>query len=127
MVNKDTEKMVQAKMSDMSNDAEQLHKLIRQRTALLKKNVLFENEEKDRNSKLSKIREQQSSIRSVKNDAKELERLKLSRTIMANLISSADYPECPPYVPHIINVLKNMSGIILLPIDSRIILIAAIL
>lgn len=95
----------------MSEDAKELHTLINKRKSLLTE--MEEKLKKKRNqtlSSLSEIRARHSNIRQAKNEAKEQERKALSRTMMAKLVSSSDYPECPPYVPDIINVLKNILG-----------------
>lgn len=103
--------LVDEKIALMSNDAKHLHELIKQREILINENVLkLKTEKKNQMSTLDKIREEHSQIRCAKNDAKEQDRQKLSRTLMANLVTAADYPNCPPYVHHIINFLKNILG-----------------
>lgn len=99
------------KLSIMNKEAQYLHQLIKHRKALIKANeIKLKKEKKKMMSNLDKIREDQSHFRCMKSDAKELERQKLSRTLMANLCTAADYPGCPPYVPHMINLLKNIMG-----------------
>ena len=95
----------------MSNDAKKLHKLVKHRnTHLEAMQEKVRKEEAERKSVLLKIRESQNSSRMKKNDEKENERKMLSRTLMAKLVSASDYPDCPPYVPHMINILKNILG-----------------
>lgn len=67
-------------------------------------------ENRDRMSSLEKIREDHGLARSAKNEAKEKERQKITRTLLANLVTSADFEDCPDYIPPIINVLKNILG-----------------
>ena len=96
----------------MAEDAKYLQKLVKQRD-----NQINANEaqlKKDKHEKLSfldKIREDLSVTRCTKNDEKEKDRQRVSRTLMAALVTAADYPGCPDYVPAIINVLKNILGI----------------
>lgn len=95
----------------MSADAKTLNKLVKQRETEVKKNqkkIVTENRE--RLEKVDLVRKKNSSLRSKKNDEKESGRKAISRTLMANLVSAADYPDAPPYVPHMINVLKNILG-----------------
>lgn len=95
----------------MTEDAKSLNKLLKDRKDLVKSNeekVAAEN--KKRLMELSKIRDTAKKMRMAKDDAKERERKKKSRTFMHNLETSADYPEAPQYVPHMINVLKNILG-----------------
>ena len=104
--------LVEEKIVEMSNDAKELHKLIKYRDDLIYENEMkLKNEKRQHQSTLEKIRDDQSNMRCAKNDCKEQERQKVSRTVMANLVTAADYPGCPSYVHHIINVLKNILGI----------------
>ena len=95
----------------MARDANLIHELVKHRSF-----QVAANEEKVKkhnmewNEDLKKMRVDLSNIRNAKNDAKEAERMKLTRTLMANLVSSADYPDAPPYVHHMINVFKNIMG-----------------
>lgn len=95
----------------MANDAKFLHNLVKQRTEVMKSNEeQLRKENRERMSTLQQIREDQSLNRVAKNDSKESERQKISRTLMAKLVSSADYPGCPDYVPPMINIMKNILG-----------------
>lgn len=95
----------------MTSDAKKLHKLVEDRENHVKDmNDKIRQETKERNSTISKIRDNQSSLRIKKIEEKENERKTLSRTLMTKLVSASDYPDCPPYVPHMINVMKNVLG-----------------
>ena len=95
----------------MSDDAKELHKLINQRNDQQKSNEeKLKKENEERLNSLMKIRAENSNMRNAKNDAKEMERQKLSRTLFSNLVSSSDFPDSPSFVPHMINVLKNILG-----------------
>lgn len=99
-------------MNVMSRDAKYLHRLVKHRAALIKSNETKARKEKNSQlSNIDKIREENSKMRNAKNEAKELDRQKISRTLMANLVTAADYPDSPKYVHHLINVLKNILGI----------------
>lgn len=99
------------KLLAMSSDAKHLHKLVKHRDAQIKAiETKLKKEKRDKMSSLDKIRDDHSHMRCAKNDAKELERQKLSRTLMANLCTAADYPDSPGYVVHMINILKNILG-----------------
>lgn len=99
----------------MTSDARDLHRYVKERSTKIQINEdKLKRENVDRMSSLAKIRTTHSNIRNVKNDAKENERQKLSRTLMANLVTSADYPDAPDYIPDMINVLKNVLGNVLI-------------
>lgn len=107
----DRDSLVQAKMVLMNNDAKKLHSLVKERNIIVKRNEeIVAKENRDRMSHIDQIRSRQIEVRTAKEDKKEKERSNLSRTMMANLVSSSDYPGCPPYVPHMINVMKNVMG-----------------
>lgn len=95
----------------MTEDAKKLHCLVKDRDLYLKNmSNKLEKEKKETLSSLSQIRARHSSIRMSKHEEKEKERKTLSRTLMANLVSATDFPDSPSYVPHMINVLKNILG-----------------
>ena len=103
--------MVDTKIAIMNQDVHHLNKLVKHRNAVIKDNErIIEKEKRNEMSALDKIREDHCQMRCAKNDAKEVERQKVSRTYMANLSTAAESPDCPPYVHHIINVLKNILG-----------------
>lgn len=103
--------MIQARITLMSGDAKRLHKLVKERQDHIEgMEEKKRNEKEERVSSLAQIRESQSILRQKKNDAKEQERTTLSRTLMTKFVTSADYPDCPPFVPHLINMLKNIIG-----------------
>lgn len=105
------EKQVQDKIQVMTEDAKQLHKLLKQRQSEIKANEeKMRKESRERMSTLDQIREDHSLARTAKNESKESERQKISRTLMSKLVTAADFPGCPDYVPAIINVLKNILG-----------------
>lgn len=105
------EELVQAKLLIMTKDARSLHNLVKDRQQVQKRNG--ENlavEAKQRLQNLAKIRQEESKKRISTIDTKEQERKKISRSLMHNLTTAADYPGCPQYVPHMINILKNILG-----------------
>ena len=107
----DKDEKVNERIQIMSEDAKSLQQLLKRREGLVKDiEDKLSAENKERNASLSKIRNINSSLRTSKNEKKEQERQKLTRTLMANLCTAADYPDAPPYVPHMINVLKNILG-----------------
>ena len=108
---KQRDELVQKQMDLMTKDAKSLHNMVKHRSELLKANderLQQENEQIAAN--LRKIQSEESKKRHSKLEAKEHERQKLSRTMMANLVTAADYPDAPTFVPHMINVLKNILG-----------------
>lgn len=108
---KDCDKVVQDKMDLMTKDAKYLHLLVKKRKCLVKDNEeLLKKESRERMTTLEQIREEHSLTRTAKNESKENERQKISRTLMAKLVTAADFPGCPDYVPAMINVLKNILG-----------------
>ena len=95
----------------MTKDAKYLHQLVKKRTDLINANEeKLKKEQRERMSTLNQIREDHSLVRNAKNESKESERQKISRTLMAKLVSAADFPGCPDYVPPMINVMKNILG-----------------
>lgn len=111
MIPSQKENVVKSKIDEMSEDAKMLHKIINQRNKVVEENEQrLAKENKERHASLLKIQKNQSSLRTARQDAKELERQKLSRTLMANLVTAADYPDAPPYVPHMINMMQNILG-----------------
>lgn len=109
MIPNEKNEMVQTRLQMMSEDAKRLQSLVKQRQDLVKAvEDKLAKENKERQASLVKIRESHSSLRTARNEAKEKERRKVSRTLMANLCNAADYPDAPPYVPHMINVMQNI-------------------
>lgn len=102
---------LQSKMDEMTNDAKYLHKLVKHRSMKIQSaEAQFKKENRERLSSIQKTRLDHSQIRASKNDAKENERQKITRSLVAALVTSADYPGCPEYVPPMINFMKNISG-----------------
>lgn len=96
----------------MSEHAKELHSLIKERKKLVDSyEEKHAKEKKERLEGVEKIRQTHANMRSAKNDAKERDRQAAARTMMANLVSSADYPDSPPFIPHLLNVLQNILGI----------------
>ena len=109
MIPSEKDVLVEARMKLMAEDARALLKLIEERNVKVKANEEgIARENKERQDSLADIRKAQSKARITKNKNKEEECKTISRTIMANLVSAADYPGAPRYVPDMINVLQNI-------------------
>lgn len=95
----------------MSGDAKELHKfLVERKTLLDERDELLAKEKNDRLTSQLQARRKKSAARIDKEHSKENERKKVSRTLMANLVTAADYPDAPTYIPHMINVCQNILG-----------------
>lgn len=105
------EKCIEEKIEAMTADAKELQRLVKERKGLIDEHEKrLAKEKKDRKESLDKVRNMHTNMRSAKNDAKEQDRQAVSRTLMTNLVTSADYPDAPAFVPHLINVIQNILG-----------------
>lgn len=105
------EQLIETKILQMKHDCKALNNAILKRQTLIDANSKKNSKEsEEKMSSLSNIRQNQSRSRTARNDVKEQARHKVSRTLMANLVSAADYPDAPSYIPPLMDFLKNILG-----------------